>query len=142
MSWITLAEADILASLNDAEVDAYRTRRAAAQEDPLTPILTDVTAEVRGYIVTRYPLAATGIPRSLKNAAVDLAIYRLAKRCHAASETARKPAADDAVTQLQAVADGTHGIESDADPLTRETVVGPQITPRTRTHTRAHQDGL
>lgn len=142
MSWITLTEADLLQNLVDAEVEAYRSRRAASQTDPITGILADVTAEVRGAIVTRYPLASAGIPHSLKNAALDIAIYRLAKRCHASSEVARKPAADDAQTLLTRVADGLLGIESDADPLTRESPTGPSITDRTRTYDRTSQDGL
>lgn len=142
MSWITITEADILQNLADAEVDAYRSRRAASQTDPLAGLMADVTAEVRGAIVTRYPLASAGLPHSLKNAACDIIIYRLAKRCHAASEPARKPAADDAQEILRRVADGLHGIESDTDPLNAVSSAGPAITDRTRTYDRTSQDGL
>lgn len=111
MPWITLLETDIKAALNSAELQAYRSKLAADQDDPLPTLITDVVAEVRGYVSARHPIEAEGIPHALKNAALDLIIYRLAKRCHTESEQQRKPANDDAVKLLERVAGGLHGLE-------------------------------
>jgi phage gp36-like protein len=109
---ITLTTTDIRDNLNDAEYEEYRRHVGPDQADPMPAILADVTAEVRGYVSTAHEIGGTtGIPQSLKNAAVDIAIYRLAKRCHMGTEPQRKNAADDAVALLQRVADGEHGID-------------------------------
>lgn len=109
---ITLTTTDIRDNLNDAEYEEYRRHVGPDQNDPMASILADVTAEVRGYVSGAYEIGGTtGIPQALKNAAVDIAIYRLAKRCHMGSEQQRKPAADAAVTLLQRVSEGKHGVD-------------------------------
>ena len=115
MSWITIAEVDVKANLNAAELEAYRNQVANGDTDPVSTIIDDVTAEVRGYVGTRYPLEAIGVPHSLKNAAIDLIVYRLAKRCQSATEAQRKPAADDAMRLLRDVAAGEVSIASGTD---------------------------
>ena len=112
MSWVTLSTTDVRDNLNDAEFEEYRRHVGPDQADPMTSILADVTAEVRGYVSTEHEISGkVGVPQSLKNAAIDIAIYRLAKRCHMGSEQQRKPAADAAVELLQRVAEGDHGID-------------------------------
>jgi phage gp36-like protein len=112
MSWISLTATDVRDNLNDAEYEEYRRHVGPDQADPMASILADVTAEVRGYVSTEHEISGTtGIPQSLKNAAIDIAIYRLAKRCHMGTEQQRKPAADAAVTLLQRVAEGDHGVD-------------------------------
>jgi len=118
MSWITIVEADVKASLNEQELEAYRSRIANGDSDPIPSIIPDVTAEVRGYVGTSWPLEASGIPQSLKNAAVDIIIYRLCKRVHIAGAEQRKDAADDAVELLKRVADGKHSIDADSGTTT------------------------
>jgi phage gp36-like protein len=142
--WINLTESDVAAALNDGELEAYRRRVLEGEPDPMASLIGDVLAEIRGYVVTRYPLSAQGIPQGLKNAALDLVVYRLCKRVKTATEDQRKPAADDATTLLQRVAEGKHGIESATDSTTIA-VAGdalPSVTERTRTFTRADQDGI
>jgi len=112
MTWVTLTESDVKVALNAAELETYRNQVANGDSDPLGTIIADVTAEVRGYVATRYPLEADGLPHSLKNAALDLAVYRLAKRCQSATEAQRKPAADDAMSLLRDVAAGDVAIAS------------------------------
>jgi len=111
MPWITLLETDVKAALNHAELQAYRSKLAADQDDPLPTLIADVVAEVRGYVAARHPIESEGIPHALKNAALDLVVYRLSKRCQTATEEQRKPAADDAVALLRRVAEGKHGLE-------------------------------
>jgi len=115
MPWVTLTETDVKIALNNAELQAYRTKLAADQDDPLPSLIMDVVAEVRGYVAARHPIEADGIPHSLKNAALDLIIYRLAKRCQSTAEDQFKPAADDAIALLQRVADGKHGLDLTSD---------------------------
>lgn len=112
MTWVTLTESDVKVALNAAELETYRNQVANGDSDPLSTIIADVTAEVRGYVATRYPLEAEGLPHSVKNAALDLAVYRLAKRCQSTTQEQRKPAADDAMSLLRDVAAGEVAIAS------------------------------
>jgi phage gp36-like protein len=114
--WITLSSDDIESSLNAGELDQYR-QHAATVEDPLTGILEDVTAVVRGHLAARYQLPASGIPVELRAAAIDIAIYRLAKRVALDTEgdPQRKRANDDAMKLLAAAAAGEFGDFSPTD---------------------------
>lgn len=113
MTWHVLTEDDVLAALNAAELETYRGQLADGQTDPLEPILSATTSEVRGYVAAATQLTGEGVPESLVNAAVDIAIYRLAKRCQMESEPQRKQAADDAYGRLDAVAAGDIAVDTD-----------------------------
>jgi phage gp36-like protein len=88
MSWIILAEADILTAANAPSLAAARTLvLKSGQADPLAEILAQVTAEVRGRVAacSRNTLGEEGtIPDECKSAAIDLCVYRLCKRLGAA----------------------------------------------------------
>jgi phage gp36-like protein len=154
MAWITLTEADVQASCGIDMIDAWREHLASGQVDPLPSIMADVVDEVRGAVVTQYPLAATGIPRSLKNAAVDISIYRLAKRVLVSAEglAVYRTAADDAQRKLTAVAEGKLGVESDSDvaAATEQQIAMPAFEDRTTlttpsrelSFTREDEEGL
>lgn len=140
VSWITISETQVKASLNDDELRLYREKIAEGDADPLSGIIADVVAEVRGYVLTRHPPGAAGtIPPGLRNAAVDIIIYRLAKRLQIKSEEQRKPANDDAVALLQRVAEGKVFVEADDGSIS---VPLPSASERDLTHTRADQDGV
>jgi hypothetical protein len=106
--WITLATTDVAAALNEAELEKYR-EFIDTEPDPLPGILADVTQEVRGYVATVAPITSSGIPHELKNAALDIVVWRLAKRCGASVDQSRTDAADKARALLERVADGKHG---------------------------------
>ena len=108
-----ITEADVQAALSAAELEAYRGQTAAGQPDPLPAILEAVTDEVRGYAARQANLTGDGVPISLLNSAMDIAIYRLAKRCQMSSEQQRKAAADDAYERLASVAKGEIAVDSD-----------------------------
>lgn len=110
MAWIILTTAAIEGSLNDGELEEYR-NHASQIEDPLPEIITDVTNLVRGYVSVRYPLIEAGIPEELRAPAIDVVIYRLAKRIHKGTEgdAQRKAAADDATKIFEAAAKGEFG---------------------------------
>lgn len=144
MAWVTIIESDVKGALSNGELESYRNLVANGDTDPLAGIIADVTAEVRGYIVTRYTLpSAAGLPQSLKNAAVDIIVYRLCKRAKTSTEDQRKPAADDARALLERVADGKHGVEDATDATTAAASAGalPSIGERTRYFDRDSQDG-
>ena len=81
-TWITIAQDDVLASINNSELTAaLNTALAAGQDNPLDTLIPDVTAEVRGYVRRRNTLGQSGtLPQELKNAAIDIIIYRTANR--------------------------------------------------------------
>lgn len=134
-TWVTITAGDVEAALNAGELDEYR-QHAAQIDDPLTGILADVTSLVRGYVSTRVriPSDAVGIPSELRAAAVDIAIYRLAKRVHLTTERdpQRKTAADAAVRLLESVGRGEFGDFSGAEGAKKPGGWGSQ--PRIETH--------
>lgn len=81
-TWITITQDDILASINNPELTAaLNTAPASGQDNILDTLISDVTAEVRGYVRRRNTLGQSGtLPQELKNAAIDIIIYRAANR--------------------------------------------------------------
>ncbi len=131
MSWTLITESDVKAALNNAELEKYRSIIEDGQADPLQPIIDMVTEEVRGYVRTRYIVGDAGIPVALKRSALDIIVYELAKRVVTGSDGQRKNAADDAVTLLQRVADGKHGIPLPTVPTDEQTAApSPKWTRR------------
>lgn len=125
MAWTVLAESHLLESINDAELQQYRTiHTQAGQSDPVAGTLENVSNLVRGYVNQQNDLEATGIPPSLITAAVDIAIYRLAKRVSDALAEKKKPAFDEAMELLAMVAKGEFAVE-DAETVSE----GPEVAP-------------
>lgn len=137
MTWIIIAESDVLAALNAAELETYRGQTAPGQDDPLPRILIAVTSEVRAYAARQVNPTADGVPASLVNSAVDIAIYRLAKRCQMTSEQQRKAAADDAYERLAAVAKGDIAVDTDVSEEGGATVGSGDWGSATRIEARA-----
>ena len=82
MQWITLTEADLLSSMTLRERDDFaKTSVGATVTDRLTPILSDLVAEVRGYVSTWSPNTisadASLIPPSFKAKALAIARWRV-----------------------------------------------------------------
>lgn len=122
MTLRTITEDDVLAALSAAELESYRGQTAVGQPDPLPAILEAVTDEVRSYAARQANLTDDGIPVSLVNSAMDIAIYRLSKRCQMSSEQQRKTAADDAYKRLASVAKGEIAVDSDIEEEGEATV--------------------
>jgi phage gp36-like protein len=123
-TWITLTQDDVLASINNSELTAaITTALASGQDNPLDTLLPDVTAEVRGYVRRRNTLGPTGtLPQELKNAAIDIIIYRAANRLRkkAVAED-KKPDNDQALRKLEGVADGSIAVSVPDNPTTEVT---------------------
>jgi len=84
MSYITLVEADLQSALTGPELNAVKTAAlAAGQTGVVAEILSQVTTEVRARVAAcaKNTLGESGtIPDECKSAAVDIAVYRIAKR--------------------------------------------------------------
>jgi phage gp36-like protein len=126
-TWITLSPDDVLASINNSELTAaITTALASGQDNPLDTLLPDVVAEVRGYVRRRNTLGQTGmIPQELKNAAIDIIIYRAANRLRKKAIAEDKKADNDqALKKLEAVAEGTIAVSA-PDVVTGEITSAP-----------------
>ena len=84
MSWIQITEAKVIAKLSGPEIAAMKSAALqAAQANPLTEVIDQVTLEIRGYVAncTRNTLGETGtIPDELLGAAVSRIRFELATR--------------------------------------------------------------
>jgi phage gp36-like protein len=123
-TWITLTQDDVLASINNAELAAaLNTALASGQDNPLDTLLPDVTAEVRGYVRRRNTLGPTGtLPQELKNAAIDIIIYRAANRLRKPAIAGDKKADNDqALRKLEGVAEGSIAVSAPDNPATEVT---------------------
>lgn len=123
-TWITLTTDDVLASINNPELTAaINTAPASGQASPLNTLLPDVTAEVRGHVRRRNTLGPDGtLPQELKNAAIDIIIYRAANRLRKTAIAADKKADYElALQKLAGVAAGTIAVSAPDNPTTEIT---------------------
>jgi hypothetical protein len=129
MAWIIPAESDLLTTLSETELAAYRAAAlASGQADPVAPTLAQVVDLVRGYVGAYKPntLGLPGtIPQKLLAPALDLAAVRLPQRVGVPPKDVRQQAAGRAVRLLEQVAAGVFNIE-EPDTATPETTAAPQ----------------
>ena len=131
-TWITLTQDDVLASINNPELTAaLNTALASGQDNPLDTLLPDVTAEVRGYVRRRNTLGQSGtLPQELKNAAIDIIIYRAANRLRKKAIAEDKQADyEQALRRLQGVAEGRVAVSAPDNPTSEVTSApGPRLS--------------
>ena len=123
-TWITITQSDVLASINNPELSAaLNTALASGQNNPLDTLIPDVTAEARGYVRRRNTLGQSGmLPQELKNAAIDIIIYRAANRLRKKAMAEDKKADNDlALKKLQGVAEGSVAVSAPDNPTTEVT---------------------
>lgn len=82
MEWNTLTEDDVLSGMTQRERDDFaKTSVGGNVTDRLVPIMSDLVAEIRGYITTWSPNTisadATKIPPSFKAKAIAIARWRV-----------------------------------------------------------------
>jgi len=113
MSWRTLNESDLTATLSAQEVEAFR-RSADWSSDPVEALLTRTAEYVRGYLrqsgVAMSPTAAT-IPEGLVSPACDYAAFDVLKRMPRDVARDRADARRAAVSLFEAVAKGAYKVE-------------------------------
>lgn len=134
MSWRALTESDLLTQLSQTELDTFReVARDGTSDDPVAPVLEQVTDEVRGYIraCPQNSLGLDGtLPDSLIRSAVALAIMQIMSRAAGQimdPDDERQGRADDAVALLNRVADCKFGIEHPTTIETGESSAGISI---------------
>jgi len=123
-TWITITQDDVLASINNPELTAaLNTALASGQNNILDTLISDVTAEVRGYVRRRNTLGQSGtLPQELKNAAIDIIIYRAANRLRKKAIAEDKKTDNDlALRKLEGVADGSVAVSAPDNPTTEVT---------------------
>lgn len=127
-TWITITQDDVLASVNNSELTAaIATLIASGQASPLTILIPSVSERVRSYCRRRNTVGPAGtIPLELKDAAIDIIIYRCACRVNCAV-VQKKPPYDESIKMLKDVASGEMGISA---PLTATTDVTSAPSPR------------
>jgi phage gp36-like protein len=134
-TWITISQDDVLASINNSELTAaINTVLASGQDNPLDTLLSDVTAEVRGYVRRRNTLGPIGtLPQELKNAAIDIIIYRAANRLRKKAIAEDKKADNDqALRKLEGVAEGAIAVSVPDSPTTEVTSAPAPLFEKTR----------
>jgi len=152
MSWVTIAESDLLTRISGPELDAYRAAAiASGQDDPVAEILSGVIAEVRGRVAAcaRNALGdGETIPSELLHHALALAVYRLITRLPGRGSSAalesRKSAYDDAQKVLADVAACRFAIVAPTTESADQAGAGgiEIASSRTRVATRDLLDGL
>ncbi|MCK9468148.1 MAG: DUF1320 domain-containing protein [Porticoccaceae bacterium] len=121
VAWISLTPADIDSRLSAAERSALARATGDAAELILADVLAGIEATVRGYIRARRDaiMAPSGIPPSLRDTALDLAVPAYSTRAGGIlldPKGARAKARDDALKRLEDVAAGTFRVETPANP--------------------------
>lgn len=107
MSWRKLTEENLIAALSRAEVEAFK---QDFEIDAVERLLSDTTAEVRGYIDAgrkcRMDPDASTIPPMLVTPTIEVAAFRLLKRIDIIPNEARKTAYERALSLFEKVAAG------------------------------------
>ena len=120
--WRELTEADLISTLSEKEVEAYRKSADGAADggDPVSALLSRTARLVRSYLRAggRTTLSADGeqIPEGFVSPACDYAAYDVLKRMPVAVGEDRRRARDQAVALFEQAAAGRIVPESaDAD---------------------------
>jgi hypothetical protein len=149
MAWLLLTSDHIATALTGPELAAAQSAAlASGQSAPLDDILAQVSRYVRARIAacSRNALGeGDTIPDELLSAAIDIAVYRLAKRLPG-KVLARQERIDAAAAAESLLQDVAACKLSLAQPLTATTEVvsapaSPTFSGRTRRFTRSTQDG-
>lgn len=150
MAWRAITEADLLNQISGDELSAFRAASlGTAQADPVTGAISQVTAEVRGYVAANAGnhLGTAGtVPEEVIVHAVALVVLRVPARVAGMlmdGESVRRDAAKVARKFFEDVARGLIAI---VQPTVASTeVVGapmPSIKTRGNSFQRVDQDGV
>ena len=151
MSWITLTTTDLQRRLSAEEIKALQSLALVeGQSDPLPECLADAANMVRGYIAAAGSTLGVSptIPEGLKSTALAVALYEACTRLpqKLMLNEQREKLYSDAITRLQAVADGKFKVEAPST-ASSESIgnVGPSSgspDPATHPFSRANQEGI
>lgn len=132
MAWQSITESDVLTVVAGSELQTLRSHSLAnGQDDPVTPIISQVVALVRGIISKSVPLGTTGtVPGSLLAPTLDIIAVRLAIRIGREPTAQRKAAHDAAMQLLRDVADQKVQVEEDQSGKIEQVNTVTRITTR------------
>jgi hypothetical protein len=149
MSWSAITEAALLTRISGAELTALRAAALAdGQDDPVSPSISQITAEVRGYVAAcaknlPLPTDATLIPDRLMTAACDMTVAAIIGRVPGYDLDAnRQDRYDKAISLMHQVAACKFAIEDPDSGLDDGGLGVEQADSSTRQATRAKLDGL
>lgn len=148
MSWITIAESDVITKLSGPEIAAMKTAALqAAQANPLPGVITQVVKEIRGSVAAcqRNTLGeGETIPDELLGAAISRIRYELATRLPVASLLTedRRAANREALRLLERTADCKFNIVQPATASADQASGGNSVEVVTKTTRRATRDKL
>jgi hypothetical protein len=150
MSWITLTESHIATGITGGELDAARTKALdAGQPSPVDDVISQTVRYVRSRVAAcaSNSLGAAGtIPDELLAAAIDIAVYRLAKRLPGKilAKQERIDAADKAEALMRDVAACKLALEQPETPSVENTssTAAEVVSETTRIATPRKMDGL
>ena len=129
-NWRTVDEADLAATLSQAEIDAFRQDASLDGSDPVARLLQRTAQMVRGYIATNGKVRRMGpsgtLPESLISPAMDYAAADVLKRLAVPLNDDRRKARERAEDLFKDVAAGKYTPESDDADDTASTD-GPAI---------------
>lgn len=147
MAWRAITVDDVQAGMSGQEVRQLQNKFLAdGQVDPVGPIISAVTDEVRGFVETAgtYTIGSAGtVPDRLVNATVDIVRFQLLLRIPNATQMTedRRKARDDAYVLLNKVAEGKWSI---GEAAVGDDVIAnvPMINAPTQLFTRETEDGI
>jgi len=148
MAWRAATEDDLLASISNAELEAYRAAvTKPGQTDPVTRKLADVTNMVRGYIAANADnvLGLDGtLPDKLIGPAMDYLAVDVIKRIPRREVSQERSDARKAAIRLfRDVADDKFAIDEPDEPSDEQHgAPSPSFEGRDRVFKRTDQDGI
>jgi hypothetical protein len=146
MTWRAVTEADVLGVLNSAEINAYQTAVIGTGQDPLADAIAAVTGMCRGYLAAHGANvleAGATLPERCILSACHIIRVELLTRLDLEVSEARAAAKRDALAFFRDIAAGKVAVEDPAGDGTESLASPrPRVAGRTRTFTRAAQDGI
>ena len=113
--WRKPTEDDILATISQAEVDAY-SKSSSWTSDPIEMLLNRAAAYVRGYLATNGNIRMSPneheIPEATISPAMDYLAVDILKRINRSINDARRDARRDAIAYFDKIATGKLTVES------------------------------
>lgn len=131
MAWRKVTESDLISSLSQKEVNAFRTS-SEFEHDPVEQLLAGIVAKVRGYIRASRTVALdpdeSKIPEALVSDAMDYVRYEILTRMNLVVNESRTKAYERAVETFKEVANGTFKVEPGVEPVPASSVAAPSIS--------------
>lgn len=131
MAWRKVEESDLIASLSQDEVDAFR-RSADFEHDPIDRQIAAVVGKVRGYIAASRTVALdpdpATLPEALVSDAMDYLRFEILSRLDVVVNESRTKAWESAKETFRDVSTGKIRVEPGVEPVPAGSVAVPSIS--------------